>query len=385
MLITKDKPKKWYSGHDLVKEWGIKGFELFNLMKNGLQAYTSTGKKVVDSDPLPRGKKQSLEQVEANQWAKWNAGSNGKPSGYEDKIKASARYIYNRQSLEILNPPKDCVLMSFTLPLNDERANAILSKILCLQFRSFDVVKFTNEYSKIQSLPSEESRNETADPQQQPERDFKGEANKIKDHEDFIRSLRVSYVSDTEVRIKVCNKKSKTYSYTDLGYERENTKEWLALIQILKSEDHLYHVGVAYGKSRQRNKTYDSNRNIHREISKKFVRFLNETYKQQLPANFQLFELKKSARSGTYGPKFAISILSVEAESNYSRYSKEKLLGEIEGLVSRRDNLRTYGDEDSENKLIDVIDKLNTAIAIAINNDWLDRNRSKSYLNPKED
>lgn len=141
------KPR-WYSGQDLVTKWGIKGFELFDLMKNGLQAYTNTGKKVVNSDPLPRAKRDSLEKIEANQRAKVNAtiishGHSRGPSS-DDEIKQTAKRIYDAQRLEIIDPPKDCELMSFTLPNNHKLALLAISKALCFQFKSEDVLKYFN-------------------------------------------------------------------------------------------------------------------------------------------------------------------------------------------------------------------------------------------------
>jgi hypothetical protein len=204
------------------------------------------------------------------------------------------------------------------------------------------------------------------------------------DPEAFMRSLSIAYLSDTEVGIKVGNKKSKTYSYTDLGYERENTKARLALIQILKSPDHLYHVGIAHGKDQKRNKTYDANRNILREISKKFVQFLNKVYKQPLPLNFQTFERIKSDRSGTYGPKFTIPALSAD-HADYDSYSQDDLMAEIEKLKEKIIPLMRRGDKDSEDSLRLMQEQMEAAVMVAIDKKWLGPNRAASFLNPKED
>jgi hypothetical protein len=134
-------------------------------MKKGLQAYTSIGKKVIDSDPLPRERRQSLEQVEANQRAKENArvlGASGfsSPMRSDAEKKSIAQRIYKSQSLEILNPPSDCVLMSFTLPSNNERASEAILKVLSFQFKSVDLAEFEEEYSQNYS-PAETLETET--------------------------------------------------------------------------------------------------------------------------------------------------------------------------------------------------------------------------------
>jgi hypothetical protein len=142
-----------------------------------------------------------------------------------------------------------------------------------------------------------------------------------KDSESFICSLQLSFVSDTEIRIKAGDKKSKTYSYKDLGFDREDTKEWLTLIKILKSEDNLHYIGKAHGTgstaveiggkvskvaNKVRRKEYDAAHKILRSISKKFVSLLNETHKLQLPDKFHIFELIKNDCPGTYGPKLSL-------------------------------------------------------------------------------
>ena len=190
------------------------------------------------------------------------------------------------------------------------------------------------------------------------------------DPEAFIRSLSVAYLSDTEVSIKVGTKKSKTYSHEDLGYKRENTKEWLALIQILKSKDHLFHVGVAHGKGGQRNKTYDAKRKTLREISKKFVQFLNKVYNQPLPVNFQIFERIKSDRSGTYGPKFTIPAFSAD-HADYSSYSQYDLMAEIEKLKEEMIPLMHRGDKGSEDRLQPMKEQMEAAVMVAVNKKWL--------------
>lgn len=179
--MNKPVKPRWYRGQDIVTMLGIKGFELFDLMKNGLQAYTNTGKKVVDSDSLPRAKRDSLEKIEANQRAKANASVMSSSGSWHHKrsdgeIKHIALSIYNAQSLEILNPPKDCVLMSFTLPNDNEKALLAISRALFFQFKSVDVVKSINEYNQSHPLLSEETQNETVEHQKQPKQDFNEEA-----------------------------------------------------------------------------------------------------------------------------------------------------------------------------------------------------------------
>ena len=140
-----------YTGRQVIERFHLLDFEIFDLLKKGLQAYTDTGKKIVDSDSLPRGRRQSLDQVEANQRAKINAGSvlGGSCRRWsEDEIKSQAKRIYNSQCLEILNPPKDCYPFSFTLPDHDKSRKEAISTALGFIFKPKDV----EEYEQAQGI-----------------------------------------------------------------------------------------------------------------------------------------------------------------------------------------------------------------------------------------
>jgi hypothetical protein len=402
--LTKEKSKTWnellkpgyYTGQYFVTQLGIKGFELFDLMKKGLQAYTSTGKKVVDSDPLPRGKRQSLDQVEANQRAKQNArviGEPGSSSGSpcsEDDIKWSARRIYNNQSLEILNPPKNCVLMSFTLPINDERANEVISKVLWFQFRSVDVVKFANEYSKIHSFLPEETETEPTDPSApsksdkvnmagEPQQmqglpsgealqlgqDFKEEACKI-NAEVFIHSLKVAYVNETTISITVPDKGVREFTCVDMGFKKSSVL-WKPLIEILTNSDHKYHVGkYDIDKKPDKIKKYNALVKQLSNFSKKFVAFLNEKYSVSLPAKFNVFKNRKGLDpAGTYMAIFEIMDIDKGISKPVSKIvdkhdailnndiihiPREETLRKIETLTMQ---IKREKDEDKQNTLLE--------------------------------
>jgi hypothetical protein len=60
-----DDSSRWITGNELIARWRIMGFELFDFMKQELQAYTSHGKKIVDSDSLERDHRKTPNQIEA--------------------------------------------------------------------------------------------------------------------------------------------------------------------------------------------------------------------------------------------------------------------------------------------------------------------------------
>lgn len=203
--------------------------------------------------------------------------------------------------------------------------------------------------------------------------------------EQFIRALSVSYENDEEIRIKIHGQRSKTYSHALLGFKRANVRTWRTLLDILQSPDHLYHLGVAHGAGRVRNKSYDANRRILEEINKKFVAFFNKTFNVELSNSFRIFELIKNGPSGTYRFKFTVADFGND-NTQYGDLSRDELIEKIEKLSSHWASLKTKGDEDSEKETFKVEDKLRSAAMNAVKKGWLTRKQMKNYLNPpKED
>lgn len=170
------EPKKWLTGKDLTTLWGIREFELLAFMKKGLQAYTPHGKKIVDSDSLEHGRPLTFEQVKANFEAKQQArclgspGTSMGPPKTEAEINYLAKKYYESQSLKIINPPKDCEIMSFHIPMDESKANEMISRSTAFLFRIDDVLKFELEHEKVPQEPQAQStppaiRSSQEDPQ----------------------------------------------------------------------------------------------------------------------------------------------------------------------------------------------------------------------------
>ncbi len=335
------KPR-WYTGQRIVTDCGIESFELFDLMKKGLQAYTHTGKRVVDSDSLPKGKRLSLEQVERYQRSKQKASVLGGPgttsrprSEYE--IKGIAKRIYDAQSMEILNPPEDCKIMSFTLSSNDKEAANAISKVLSFKFKYDDIVKFKHECRQAHIVAPQETHTEPADPKNQSEIGGRKEANEIKDYESFIRSLQVSYVSDTEVSIKVGDNKAKNYTCKEMGFKSAENG-WKLLMEVLKDGNNLFYVG-SYSKDKipEKIKYYNQRQKWIAYFTKKFITFINREYGTRISGKTNLFEnQKKKNRDGLYKPTFQIAAKDADHSPGIENMSRQSLLKEIETLAMNR-------------------------------------------------
>lgn len=361
---------EWYYGWELIQTKGWTPTKLLNNIKNGLPAYDEEiDRQIFDLDTRPRHKK-TIEEIEREEDTKrkkaekWAGPCMPLPKTIIEGIHK------NQTGIPIIPPGHKA--MSFTLPTGKTEALKLFDKIKMFRFKHQDIIDYEQSHGRYPTDPGSQHDTAPAPATPTPEQT---------DPEAVIRNLQIAYESDTEISVKVGTKKQKTYSSTDMGFAREDTKAWRALIQILKSPDHSYHVGVAYGEGKKRNPTYDNNRAILREISKKIVSSFNKTNTPPLPDNFQIFERNKAERSGTYGPKFAIPILSI-GDVDYNDLSRDTLIADIEELSSRRAVLDSRGGEDSEKELCRIIAELEGKVIIAVNKKWLGQNRAKSYLNP---
>ena len=136
------------SGHELIKKYGIQDFELFNLIKSGLTAYSETGRRIVDIDALPR-KKKTLEEIEEEIRTRSSGAknadmpptTNGNKETIEINIKELALIKFKRQIGDPICPPH-CDMMDFTLPRDGEKVRKKLKEIKYFRFKLKDVAKY---------------------------------------------------------------------------------------------------------------------------------------------------------------------------------------------------------------------------------------------------
>jgi len=164
-------PRK-FTGHEIVESFGLLDSGIFDLLKDGLQAYTSgTEKKVVNLDSLPKKRRYSLEEIVLRERLEEGKQATGKVmgSGYphqrearsEEEITRDARRKWSMQPENVLITPDGCYAFSFTLPNDDlERKNAI-EEALGFIFKARDV----EEYDKAQGIKPQSSFSST--PQEQ--------------------------------------------------------------------------------------------------------------------------------------------------------------------------------------------------------------------------
>jgi hypothetical protein len=202
------------------------------------------------------------------------------------------------------------------------------------------------------------------------------------DYEAFIRSLRVWFQSDSEIKIQVPERPAKIYNYDSLGFRDEKTKSWRTFLDILQDPDHSYNIGPAHkisGDDKQRVKNYSNQLKRLDQINIKLGKFISKTYNRQMPKDFKIYERLKAEKPGTYGFKFQIGINTADEkiESRYDLFSKDQLRSGLKSLSDESDKYK----KDPNNP--EVKDDLMDAATVArkrgaLTEDEL-RNMIKSY------
>jgi hypothetical protein len=145
----------WITGNELMGYWDIEDFELFGCLKKGLQPYTKSGHKIIDTDRLEHARDQPLEWhiartrranmpnlVEEGGRARVNSGHFIPMS--EREILEEARKQWESQPLRPVNPPPHH--MSFALPLDEKIAWAAISTVMNFIFRKDEASEYAQKH-----------------------------------------------------------------------------------------------------------------------------------------------------------------------------------------------------------------------------------------------
>lgn len=177
------------------------------------------------------------------------------------------------------------------------------------------------------------------------------------DYETFIRSLRVSYENDEQIRIQEPNKPSHPYTYKSFGFNATG-KTWNMFLQILQDKDKSFNVGPAHkisGNIRKRLKNYDANLAFLKALNKKWISFIHKTFGLKAPQGFKIYEPPTKNKPGIYLFKFqVVDSNGGKTEKTYSRYTKEKLLSIIQDLRNKKRPLNTLEMDIATDTLMEI-------------------------------
>jgi hypothetical protein len=211
------------------------------------------------------------------------------------------------------------------------------------------------------------------------------------DAEDFIKNLRVSYESDSEVKIQEPNRIGKFFNHGSLGFSSNQTKQWKAFINVLQDPPHIYELGPAHQstdalRKKIRKPEYGRRQKRLRIINKKLIIFFNQEYKAQLPEDFKLYYPCKEEGPGKYRFKFQIPYddgIEGDLQLEYEQYPENQLIDEIFKLPEK---YRALGGTIDRDKFINSSEwvKFVEASKVAVKKGWLTEDDIRKILDAGE-
>lgn len=144
---------RWITGHEVVEQLGIQPFELAELLQNGLQAYTKTGKRLIAHDSYPLIEFENIRVFLKNKgWPEDRIARQG-PAIFNFHRKQGMRCVPDSELKDNSRAPVD----SFSLPQDEHKRNRKIAYYLSLLFKLDDVKQFIIPVEKVQQ------QNEDAD------------------------------------------------------------------------------------------------------------------------------------------------------------------------------------------------------------------------------
>jgi len=215
--------EKWWPGQDLVKEYGLQGFQLFELLKDGVRARTITGLEVVNEDELERRGRESLAELERIEFLKEGAAQSGivmtrhgfagtrPPKRSDDKIRKAAQIAFEKQPKDVLVIPDGCEAISYSLSYDDDKKRmAAIFRAVGFLYNSADVIKYmwAHNIKPLESSPSPEQieKLEKRSPCLQKEKVIQ---------QDCIPDLTTMNAASVEVSVAKCNGKISETSFEE--------------------------------------------------------------------------------------------------------------------------------------------------------------------------
>jgi len=284
--------------------------EFFELCKTGrLTVYNSLGKKLVDKDSCEKTKEYTLEQiikfVRAGEMVFYPAMA--KKVLTEEEIKIEAQMIYNAMPLNTLIIPDGRVDFDFSLPdWPSKQTQKKFAKALSFKCKKSDVLNLLEDIKRAKGA------------------------------DDFVKNLVLHPVNDNEISFQAGQKKV-TFTLDRLGKEQK-----IALKKILDDPEHIYSLGPA---SKEQVKKYYRRKDRLKQLSEKFIDFVNNEFDARIPTNYFLFELRREEGTGKYKPIFKIAG-SRDCEKEIEKLRKKpqsELIKELKKALEIKDF--TYDEE----------------------------------------
>ncbi len=179
-----------------------------------------------------------------------------------------------------------------------------------------------------------------------------------------IKKIIICYENDNEIKIKIPSKSPKDIRYDQLGFTRNNTDEWEALLKILK--EGIYDVGKSK-KGKVKIPTYYSNLALLKVINKKLINGINSIFKTTIPINSKFFENIRS-NSGHYRPVFKTK--GDLPDASYYQMAKDELMKCI--YAFHKEYRRTDNEE--------ILKELKQALEVALKKGYMTKQEVEEFF-----
>lgn len=165
-------------------------------------------------------------------------------------------------------------------------------------FLHHSIVKITPEFDKYHGELLKKETESVPDTRLSKHSEITEEADNSvsNDFEVFVRKLRVSYESDSEIKMQEPRMPAKLYNCIALGFRDQRVKTWKMLLSILQAPDHSWNIGSAHvnsGGKKQIVRYYSSQLKLLGQINIKLGNFIGNTYGRQMPKKFKIYERLK--------------------------------------------------------------------------------------------
>ena len=352
---------------EVLRKWGIKPFEIFPHLQNGLQPYSEESgnripcprsyhaKTIIEKKRIRYGNRGkdliNLQQIKNDMFDITKNRVEPKDPRC-DRYYNAIRHLDDAKRAVGEDKPSDAEPLVITI-FHPHKPNP--PKIVC-DFEINTLKRYLQQISgKITKLWAEQKEIEKDDPDCQLWKYFRkptseeevkeiisdlktavfkaDEVGKIAEaiaktdepmqFDAFVRNLRVYYVNDDEIKIQEPGEQAKPADLRIIGFKTHKTKEWKTFRGIIQNFPHTFSIDD------------EAARKLYGEINKKLIGFINKEFQKDIPLSFKLY--KRIDRNGEKVFRFKFRVNAEGAESAirspYEGKPKEKLISMLKRMV----------------------------------------------------
>lgn len=383
--------QKWLTG-EKITDLGIRGFELFEFVRKGLQPYDADIGSPIPPPSLPvlKSKREDLQKelsVQEESLKGWTEFHRELLEKGEDHP-----LVGHRSKMIIEKAEYDAIHFEgrgdsgYQEAMDESSKSKILRKMvdetdLEIKGKKGWIASLTNDIAKLtqQIAPLEEGGWRVYEPNSKEEKQktisflmdavYKAEdvSNALNPdqsspeiqpetkYQSFIQGLRVSYANDKEIKIQEPGKSAVPYDCRTLGFKNERTEQWKTLLRLLQGFDHKFRFRT------------EAERKILPEINQKLVTAFMKFFRLDIPNDFKLYE-KDYSEKKAFVFKFQVG------ETKITEDDRTRTLDKLEKLS--KDYKKASNGEDQQS----ILAEMKPYLKKAKEQEWLTEDEARDLL-----